>query len=189
MPPRVKITKDDILSAGMALVRAGGEEAVNARAIAEKLACSTQPIFSNYPTMEALWKDILAQAQQVYESRISAAMAAGEYPPYKASGMAYIRFAREEHQLFRLLFMRDRTGEKIEENRAAIGDILRVIQEKTGLSGDEAYRFHMEMWIWVHGIATMSATGYLDWPMEMVSDMLTEMFQALLARYTKKEEA
>lgn len=189
MPPRVKITKDDILSAGMELVRAGGAEAVNARAIAGQLACSTQPIFSNYPTMEALWKDILAKAQEEYESRIASAMEAGEHPAYKASGMAYIRFAREERQLFRLLFMRDREGEKIEEDREAVRDILRIIQEKAGLSEDEAYRFHLEMWIWVHGIATMSATGYLDWPMETVSDMLTEMYQALLARYTKKEEA
>ena len=39
-------------------------------------------------------------------------MSAGQYPPYKASGMAYIRFAREQRELFKLLFMRDRTNEE-----------------------------------------------------------------------------
>lgn len=34
-------------------------------------------------------------------------MESGEYPPYKASGMAYIDFARREKHLFRLLFMRN----------------------------------------------------------------------------------
>ena len=39
-------------------------------------------------------------------------MAEGKYPPYKASGMAYIRFAKEEKELFKLLFMRDRSDRK-----------------------------------------------------------------------------
>ena len=38
--------------------------------------------------------------------------AATNYPPYKAMGMGYIRFAAEERELFRLLFMRDRSGEE-----------------------------------------------------------------------------
>lgn len=30
--------------------------------------------------------------------------AKGEYPPYKANGMGYIRFTREEKELFKILF-------------------------------------------------------------------------------------
>lgn len=189
MPPRVKITKDDIISAGIELTRSGGWDAVNARAIAGRLGCSTQPVFSNYPTMEALREGIIAGAQEIYERGMTRAMSETAFPPYKAAGMAYIRFAREERQLFKLLFMRDRAGERIDENRAAIGNILKVIQEKTGFSEDKAYRFHMQMWIWVHGVAAMSATGYLDWPMETVSNMLTELFQSLLEQYTRREDA
>ena len=188
MPPRVKITKDDIISAGIELTRSGGWDAVNARAIAGRLGCSTQPVFSNYPTMEALREGIIAGAQEIYERGMTRAMSETAFPPYKAAGMAYIRFAREERQLFKLLFMRDRAGERIDENRAAIGNILKVIREKTGFSEDKAYRFHMQMWIWVHGVATMSATGYLDWPMETVSNMLTELFEALLEQYTRMED-
>ena len=41
----------------------------------------------------------------MYRQYIAEDMSSGEYPPYKASGMAYIRFADEERELFRLLFM------------------------------------------------------------------------------------
>ena len=34
-------------------------------------------------------------------------MSTGKYLPYKANGMVYIRFAREEKELFKLLFMYD----------------------------------------------------------------------------------
>lgn len=188
MPPKPKIQKEDIAAAGVELVRAGGEEALNARAVAKKLGCSTQPIFSNYPTMEALRQDVIARAQVIYDEYIAAAMARRTYPPYKASGLAYIGFAREERQLFRLLFMRDRAGERIEEDRSSIRGVLDALREKTGLSGDEAYRFHMEMWIWVHGVAVMAATDYLDWPMETVSGMMTDIFEGLRRQYAKKEE-
>lgn len=186
MPPKVKISREDIVSAGLEIVRAGGEEALNARAVAQRLGCSTQPIFSNYPSMEALKRDVIGRAQQIYQGYIAEGMRDPAYPPYKGSGMAYIRFARQERQLFRLLFMRNRAGEKIEEDWDSIAGILAVIRENTGLSQEEAYRFHLELWLCVHGIAVMSATSYLDWPMEDISAMLTDMYEGLKLRYADR---
>ena len=58
MPPRVKITKEDIIKTALELVRVGGEGAINARSIAGALGSSTQPIFSNFSSMEELEKEI-----------------------------------------------------------------------------------------------------------------------------------
>jgi hypothetical protein len=44
MPPKVKITKEEIIQTALFLVRENGEQAINARAIATALHCSTQPI-------------------------------------------------------------------------------------------------------------------------------------------------
>ena len=54
MPPKVKIDKDDIVKAAVEVVRECGIDALNARAVAQKLSCSTQPIFSNYASMNEL---------------------------------------------------------------------------------------------------------------------------------------
>ena len=48
MPPKVKITKDDIIQTTLDLLRKNGDAAINARSLASALNCSTQPIFSNF---------------------------------------------------------------------------------------------------------------------------------------------
>ena len=45
MPPKVKTTREDIVSTALSLVRARGAGALNARAVAAALGCSTQPVF------------------------------------------------------------------------------------------------------------------------------------------------
>ena len=56
----------------------------------------------------------------------------------------------------------------------------------TGLSGQAAALFHLEMWAVVHGIAVMLATGYLNLEEEVVSRMLTDAFQGIKARWEEE---
>lgn len=186
MPPKARITRENILSACVDMIRESGFDAVNARALALRLGCSTQPIFSNYASMEALKSDALDYAEQVYQSYLHADMESGEFPPYKASGMAYIRFAREETELFRLLFMRDRSTESPRQDGGDFDSIIDMIRKSTGLDREQAYLFHLEMWIYVHGIATMCATSYLNWDRDMISRMLTDAYEGLRLRYSIK---
>lgn len=186
MPPKAKVTREDILSACVDIIRERGFDAVNARALASRLDCSTQPIFSHYQSMEALKADALNYAEEVYQRYLRTDMESGEFPPYKASGMAYIRFAREEKQLFRLLFMRDRSTEPPREDGGDFAGIIDIIQSSTGLSRERAYLFHLEMWVYVHGIATMCATSYLNWDKDMISRMMTDAYEGLRLRYELK---
>ncbi len=185
MPPKSKITKKNIVDTALDTVRKDGVAALNARSLAKALDCSTQPIFSNYSSMKELTDDIIKSANALYESYIREAFTDEEYPPYKATGMAYIRFAREEKELFKLLFMRDRTGEPLVEDRESVRPMLELIMQNLGLTEDEAYLFHLELWLYVHGIATMSATSYLDWDADFVSKALTDAYEGLKYRYTK----
>jgi AcrR family transcriptional regulator len=187
MPPKAKITKEDMIAASLAIVRESGIAALNARAIAQKLNCSTQPIFSNYSTMEDLRADVMLSAKRLYQQHLESGMKDPAYPPYKASGIAYIKFAKEEKELFKLLFMRDRSREEIKEEREEISGLLQLISLNTGMSLDDAYLFHIGMWVYVHGIATMIATAYLDWDWDMVSTMLTDAYQGMKERYKSRE--
>lgn len=51
--------------------------------------------------------------------------------------MAYIRFAREERELFKLLFMCDRSGEAIGEDRDTIRLLLEIIQRNLDIDEDD----------------------------------------------------
>lgn len=183
MPPKVKVTREAIVHTSVEMVRRQGADSLNARAVAAVLGCSTQPIFSNFATMEELRLAVVAEADALSNTYILREVESGEYPPYKASGMAYIRFAKEEKELFKLLYMRDRAGEDIPKEWEISQPTESILHTSTGLKGDTAKLFHLEMWAYVHGIATMFATGFVDLPWKLVSRMLTDAYQGLRKQY------
>lgn len=188
MPPKFKFTKDEITNAALNVTRKNGISGLTARALAAELGCSVKPIFGLFKNMEEVGQEVLSAADLLYQNYLREDMAKGKYPPYKASGMAYIRFAKEERELFKLLFMRDRSSEKIEENKEEIRPLTQLIQQNLGISEDEAYLFHLEMWLYVHGIATMIATSYLDWDDEFISKVITDAYMGLKYRYTEGKD-
>ena len=177
MPPKVKTTKEDIIKAAVDIVRNCGAQAINARMIASILNCSTQPIFSNFATMDELRIAVIERADALCQEYTKREIESGEFPVYKATGMAYIRFAKEEKELFKLLYMRDRTKEDIPKDLEINSQMEDIIHNNTGLNGTDAKMFHLEMWAYVHGIATMFATGYLNLEWELVSKMLTDCYK------------
>ena len=183
MPPKVKVTKEEIVSTAMEVVRQQGAAALNARAVATVLGCSTQPIFSNFVTMEELRLAVVEQADALCNEYIRCDVERGHYPPYKASGMAYIRFAKEEKELFKLLYMRDRAEEKVAADFVIGQPTEDILHSSTGLDGDVAKLFHLEMWAYVHGIAVMYATGFLNPDEELVSRMLTDAYLGMRKQY------
>ena len=186
MPPKCRFTREEIIQAALDLTAEKGVGALTARGLAQRLGSSAKPIFGLFANMEEVQQEVVKAANLRYQEYLRQDMSAGRYPPYKASGMAYIRFAREQKELFKLLFMRDRTHEE-----KAAGDeleaLLGLIQKNMGLSRDDAYRFHLEMWIYVHGIATIIATAYLEWDMDFISAALTDAYQGLRLRFLPKE--
>ena len=58
-----------------------------------------------------------------------------------------------------------------------------LVKNNPGLSKEEVKLFHFEMWAFVHGIATMFATGYLDFEWELVSRMLSDSYLGLKKQY------
>lgn len=186
MPPKQRISKDDIVQAGVDIVRNNGIENVNARSVAAKLNCSTQPIFSNYTSMDELKQDIIKTSYEEYMQYILSYRAPEDCPKYKSTGLAYITYAKNERELFKLLFMRHRTNEEYMKKDESLKPVIDIIMSATGLSQSDAELLHGEMWIFVHGIATMVATEYLEFSYDTISYMLTDVYQGLLKRFLEK---
>ena len=53
MPPKLKVTGETIVEAAFQIARDEGYEKINARAVAEKLNCSTQPFLEQVTTIDA----------------------------------------------------------------------------------------------------------------------------------------
>lgn len=187
MPPKCRFTREEVIQAALDMTREGGPGCVTARAVGERLNSSSKVIFSLFHNMEELQGEVLRAADELYRSYLREDMESGRYPVYKASGLAYIRFAREERELFKLLFMRDRTGEPVDQGAEEIRPLVELIRKGTGLSERQAYLFHLEMWVYVHGIAAMIATAYLEWDGDMISAMMTDAYEGLKSRFLSKE--
>lgn len=183
MPPKIKITKEEIINCAVELIRVEGADALNARNLAMRLGVSTQPIFSNFATMQELRLAVIQKADGLCNDFMTREEHRGEYPVFKANGMAYIRFAKEEKELFKLLYMRDRSDEFIPENAEPNEKMENIIQKNTGLCLEDARLFHLEIWAYVHGIAVMFATGFFDISWELVSRMLTDCYKGLCKQY------
>ena len=186
MPPKVKITKEDIVKTAIELVRSNGADAINARAIASSLNCSTQPIFSNFASMEELQKATVSAAYEIYLDFLKSEAESGKYPQYKAFGMAYIRFAKDEKELFKLLFMCDRKGKELIPS-PDFDTSVQMIMNANSITKEKASLMHLEMWTCVHGIGTMIATSFLTLDWDLISNVLTDVYQGIRARHLSEE--
>ena len=181
-----QIPKEKIISAATELVRRSGMSALNARTLANELGCSTRPIYLSFGGMEEVKSAVVEDITRIYQGYLEREVESGKYPPYKAYGMGYIRFARDEKELFSYLFMRNRSREVPGVDGGDIEDVLNAVMQSTGLDREGAKMFHFESWIFVHGIAAMAATSYAEFDEDTVQTLLTDMFMGLRTRFAQR---
>ena len=75
MPPKAKISRDMIIEAAYEIVRESGEENMNARNIAEKLGCSTQPVLYAFKTMDEIRENVYQKADEFHSEYLMQAQA------------------------------------------------------------------------------------------------------------------
>jgi len=191
LPPKPKLTKEALLSAALDLVREEGADAVNARNVAKKLNCSTQPIFSHFASMEELKAAVQAQAEQLYNAAMMDGLQnSGE--GFLGMGLAYIRFARTEKKLFQLLFM---SGAFQQEKAAEIAgttegdkEIILMIAQMAGLSRDQAQRLYSGIWFTTHGIASLLATNGSTMDDAEANRILRDVYKGILISLKQESE-
>ena len=186
MPAKRKIQKEDILKASISIISHEGLNALNARKIAKKLGCSTQPLFYIYENMDVLKKDVIDEIVKIFDREVLKSET-GQLE-YKDIGINYIRFAKEEHELFKIMFNR-----KINEGAFDFIDltgsaktILETISKQTGMSNEDAKLFHLRMWLYVNGIASLAANQTVEFNDEEIIDLLKDQYVSMLLYEVKK---
>lgn len=183
MPPKAKFSREEIVEGALAVVRAGGVEALTSRALGEKLESSARPIFTVFRNMDEVWQAVVNAAKELYREYVQRGLA--EKPAFKGVGTQYILFSVDEPKLFQLLFMTEQRQvpeltkvlPMIDENYE---QILLSVQEGYGVDQAFAEKLYRHLWIYTHGIATLCATGMCCFTGEEISGMMTEVFVSLL---------
>ena len=103
MPPKPKYTREQILECAYELVRAEGIDSLSARNLAAKLGTSTAPIFTAFKGIDELIANVRSKAYELYTKYIDKGLEMT--PPFKGTGLMYIKFAKDEPNFFKMLFM------------------------------------------------------------------------------------
>ena len=191
MPPKVKITREMILNAALALTREQGFEAVNARNIAAELECSTRPIFTAYQNMEEMKEDFLEFAYSFYCSYVE------QYE--KESGvdadllwpLSYLSFAQDELNLFQLLFVDDMAldlGKAMDfYQEIENGEKADAFAQRQGLERQKGRKVFLDLFLYTYGMAVLTATGKMHLQQKEQAAMVRTMLEARL-RWEKGEK-
>lgn len=184
MPPKNRITREMVTAAALAVARETGAESINARAVAQRLGCSTQPVMYHFATMEELKRAVYAQADQIHGEYLLTPSATGRDPLLEI-GLNYIRFAVRETHLFRLLFQSGWAPENsLMEmmDSEALAPVLLVMGEAMSLGPEQTKEVFVTLALFVHGYASLLANNALKYDEEQIKTHLERVYTgAILA--------
>lgn len=183
MPPKVKFTKDEIVNAALNVARAKGLAAVTTRDIAAELQVSTRPIFTYFKSMSEVREEILHAAEKSYQEYLSVGLR--ENIPFFGFGMQHLRFACEEPQLYRMLFLDSHAGKNramttLDQARSLVHDSVTKIYLMDDKTADRLIR---DMWLVVHSLGTLIVTGGCSYTMSEMGAILTGFCLSLCKAY------
>ncbi len=186
MPAIKKVSKDEIVDAAVEVLCDGGFSAVNARSVAKKLGCSTQPIYFSFRNMDELKAAVSERAIKMHTMRVhdSLRIHEGNDSRYSSYGMGFVKFAAEEKQLFRWLYLE---GEQpgAYQNDVLTSEIIDVIVDEFGYCEEVARRFHRDMVYFSYGLAILANTDHLNLTEKELREAFRREFRALISIYGK----
>lgn len=188
MPPKPKITKDMVIDAAFEVARETGAENINARTVAKKLKCSTQPIMYHFATIEELKKAAYAKTD-FYHSEYLMIIGSPHKDVMLGIGFNYIRFAIEEPHLFRFLFQSNFfTGTTLLEmvNAEELAPVLLAMQEAVGGSIDQVKEIFITVFLFAHGYASIIANNSLEYDEELIKFHLERAYRGSVLAVQEK---
>ena len=172
MAPKNKFTKEEMVEAALRVVRAKGIDGLTAKALANELGTSTQPVFTAFGSMVNAKAEVYAATIRVYDRYANTGLQ--EKIPFLGVGMQYIRFAREEPALYRLLFLTESKEFSAMSAMEHLQELVRpMLMNIYHITAEEADVYFRDLWLVVHSLATLIVTGDCTYSDREIGQILT----------------
>ncbi len=172
MAPKNKFTKEEMVAAALRVVRARGLDSLTAKTIADELGTSTRPIFTGFGSMDDVRQAVYAAAVAVYDSYTHRGLQ--EEIPFLGIGKQYVRFAREEPELYRLLFLTRGQEYSAMKSMQHLQTLARpTLMEIYRITAAEADLYFRDLWLVVHSLSTLIVTGDCGYSDQEIGQILT----------------
>ena len=185
MPPRSKITREMIIDAAYEIVRESGEGSLNARSIADRLGCSTQPVLYVFRTMDEIRECVYQKADEYHSEYL---MQTGENTSIWKN---YIRFSVRERNLFRFLFQSNAFSGRIQGliDDERLLPVLEAMSAQMGMEVKDVKKFFAAIYYPVHGIASLLANNSMEYDEEEFEAILSMIKRGVLKEMEGSENA
>ena len=154
-----KLSSDAILREAERLLRAGGQDALSMRALAEALGVRASSLYRHFPDRAALIAALEDRAAAALHGALRAA--SEEQPPAEAlerAGHAYLAYAREQPHFYGLLLApRPPALAGPGAGKDLWNLVLALVGAVTGHADDTAAA--VAFWAYLHGFAGLEASG------------------------------
>lgn len=176
MPPKAKITKEMVIDAAFQVARETGAENINARTVAEKLGCSTQPVMYHFATIEELKRAAYTKTDWYHTEYL---MNVDQEEPMLSIGLNYIRFAVQEPNLFRFLFQ---SGYAVEKSLLEMIDsqellpVLSAMRSAMQVNLEQTKEVFLTLALFVHGYASIIANNSLEYDEKLITVHLKRVY-------------
>ena len=182
--PKAKISREMVIDAAFDIARCGGIENVNARTVAERLGCSTQPVMYHFTRIEEMKRAVYDKAE-LYHSEYLMNIQNPADGIMLGIGLNYIRFAIHEPHLFRFLFQ---SGYAVENSLIEMVDseglkpILGMMSGAMKMNLSQTKEVFLTIAMFAHGYASIIANNSLEFDERTVAGHLERAYRgAVLA--------
>lgn len=171
-----------MLDAALSIIAENGRDALTARALADRLGISTQPIYREFSDMAGLRAAAAERGFGVFAEHVKG--------DALDSAVGYVTFALERRGLFDFLFRgRNCRYDGLDDlTHKLVGtEIIDRLAAITGLGVERTYRLHLFVWMTLHGLASMTADNVLPLCGGEIRELVKELTGALAAYYKEKD--
>lgn len=186
MPRKTQFTAADVVQAAFELVKEKGLAGLSAPAVAEKMGCSTMPIYSHFKNMRALEDEVVQKAWTLVMEYETSHYTGDDWID---QAMGYVLFARNERNLFKSMLAGRNLKLQYEMQKMHWQyqtDRLDNYEGFKDLDKDQRSRIRYARAMLSHGVAMSPNTGMNKVIIEndeFLSGFLTNVSQAILKGY------
>lgn len=171
-------TKQHILTDAQNLLIKKGFSSITARNVAAHMGISTQPIYLEFKDMENLKITLLKTTHDLIEKKYFY-----ENPTMNSVinfGLNYIKFAKEDSMLYLSLYVKPHSfGQELQELSFELFERLTKDEDKiAALTLDDRRALHMNIWITATGIASLTASGMMEFSENKIINTLQRVEQS-----------
>ena len=184
MPPKAKFTAQEIINAAVEITRTKGFNAVTAREVGAVLGVSSRPLFTYFDTVEQLKREVYLYASNLYKKYLEDGL---KMPvPFRGVGQQYIMFAKDEPELYKILFLMPPSGISggaMDALRLSQNLVRDSLMQVYNIDGKTADKYFQNLWLVAFSFATLIVTNDCPYTDEQMWSIFSDISLSVCKAY------